>query len=92
MAKTFALQIIEETPDMGKEMKDVVTGFTGVATGFAQHMTGCDQYYLQPKIGRDKKFSDGRWFDVNSLMVTSEKQLKLDTEVDKGACCPMPEK
>jgi len=69
---------------LGREVVDMVTGFTGVATGFARYLTGCDQYFVLPKTEDAKKYPEGQWLDVNRLNATDAAQIAVPTEVDKG--------
>lgn len=34
---------------LGKTLRDRITGFSGICTGHARYLTGCDQYLLNPK-------------------------------------------
>lgn len=51
---------------LGFTFKDAITGFTGVATGFIDFISGCSQVALQPKA-TDGKMQDSQWFDVTRL-------------------------
>jgi len=65
--------------ELGQEVKDVITGFKGVATGRAQYITGCDQYLVQPTCKKDGKYPDSAWLDDGKLESTS-KTLKIKPE------------
>ncbi len=66
---------------MGSTASDILTTFTGVVTGYAQYITGCDQYLLTPK-GKDKhKKDESEWFDDNRLTINSKiKRVVLKTD------------
>lgn len=53
--------------DMGDEVRDEVTGFGGVVTGYARYLTGCAQVLVQPKVKEGGDWQEGRWFDVDRL-------------------------
>ena len=57
------------TFELGVTVRDVVTGFTGVATGAARYLTGCDQYCVSPVSNPPSKREDSCWFDENRLVV-----------------------
>ena len=52
---------------LGKEYEDKITGFSGIATGKAQYLTGCDQVCLKPKVDKDGKMQDAQWFDDGEI-------------------------
>lgn len=54
--------------ELGLEGKDKVTGFTGIITGRAQYLTGCDQYTLVPPA-KDGKLEPGQWFDEGRIEI-----------------------
>ena len=56
---------------LGKQVKDKITGFEGIATGKADYLYGCTQYSVAPKVNpTDGKVGDSYWFDEGSLEVT----------------------
>jgi hypothetical protein len=56
---------------MGLEAKDKVTGFIGIIVARSQHITGCNQYCLMPKIDKEGKIPDGHWIDEGRLEILS---------------------
>jgi len=74
---------------LGSTVSDVVTGFTGIATGKASYMTGCDQYLVQPEC-KDGAFVEGRWFDFQRLLLLPAiAPIELNNE-KPGACGMAP--
>jgi len=73
---------------LGKTVKDKITGFTGVVTGTAKYLTGCDQACVTPKADDPSKYPDGVWMDVNRLTIKKAKAVSIDTTNDKGAMSP----
>lgn len=58
----------------GVKAKSVVTGFSGIITARANHLHGCNRYWLQPPVDKDGKILDGYWFDEGELeMIPCEK-------------------
>ncbi len=57
---------------LGSKVKDVVSGFEGVAMGRAEYLTGCTQYLVAPvKLDKDNKLGDAHWFDEGRLSITA---------------------
>lgn len=58
------------TRQLGDRMKDMITGFEGVATGYVRYLTGCHQFLLAPRVKDDGALVDSQWFDESRLKVT----------------------
>ena len=66
-----------EVPDefeFGDVLRDKVTGFEGIFTGFSIYMTGCAQLFLKPKLKKNGEYPEGTWIDIDRL-----KAVKKDT-------------
>lgn len=63
---------------LGSKVRDVVTGLEGMATAWAQHLFGCDRYWVAPPIDKDGKPRDGMWIDVQSLEVVELPKFKTE--------------
>jgi hypothetical protein len=50
-------------------VKDRITGFSGVVTGFVTYLSGCNQALVVPKVGKDGSFKEGQCFDEQRLEV-----------------------
>jgi len=66
--------------ELGKEVKDKVSGLKGIITSRSENLNMCNRYYVQPKADKDMKIPDGWWLD--------EMQLKI---IGSGVA-PKPEK
>ncbi|MQU72366.1 hypothetical protein [Sinorhizobium meliloti] len=74
---------------LGSYAKDCITNFTGVVTGHAEYITGCDQYLLSPQTP-DK---EPKWFDEQRLVVDLiYAPLTLDNSNGSGADIAAPVK
>jgi len=67
---------------LGQKVRDVVTGFEGVADCRMEWMNGCVRISVQPKMRRDKEdgaqfVQDAKVFDEQQLEVLEEKPIKL---------------
>lgn len=69
---------------LGHTYSDKITGFTGVATGYVQYLTGCNQALIQPKCGDDDAMRDSQWFDQQRLEVQDAAVVTLDNGSTPG--------
>jgi len=69
-----------------KIVKDVVTGYTGVAVARIEYATGCFQYQIQPQTLNEKgEPLEGKWFDVSRVELVEDKEVftvKANTTAD----------
>lgn len=73
--------------EMGRKVKDVITGFEGVVGGRAQYLTGCNQYLVQPK-GKKDTYPTSAWVDEGRLRVVGKKKITMDdVKADEGDGC-----
>ena len=61
--------------EMGIEVRDRVTGFKGVITGYAHYMFGCDQFLVMPNVRDDGTAQDGKWFDDGRISIVPEGRV-----------------
>jgi hypothetical protein len=55
--------------ELGAEVKDCVTGFSGIVTGRADYVTGCRQYAVTPTTLKDDGSPvGGGWYDEDRLL------------------------
>lgn len=65
--------------ELGQEVRDVVTGYTGIVRGRAQYLTGCNTYAVQTrKLSDAGKPADWLWFDENVLESTQGTGVTLN--------------
>jgi hypothetical protein len=70
---------------LGSKVKDKVTGFEGIATGYVTYLTGCNQVLVAPKVGKDGVLKDSAWIDEQRLVVDSKAAtVKLDNSKANG--------
>ena len=60
---------MKRTIQMGRMAKDVVTGLKGIVVGYAEYLTGCEQYAIQP-IPKTKGVEKPgiHWLDVTRIV------------------------
>ncbi len=55
---------------LGKEYKDVISGFVGIAVAKTEWINGCTRVTLSPKLDKDGKFQDSVCIDIEQLEPT----------------------
>ena len=89
MAKTYPIEEMK----LGDTVKDIITGFEGVAIAVTKWLMSCDRVVVQPKAGKDGKLPENAAFDIGQLVVikkASEEvliasgQMKPKTSEPKG--------
>ena len=60
---------------LGSKVKDMLTGFTGTATGRTEWVFGCSRIFIEPnKLKDDGAPIEGQWFDEQRVEVVEEKE------------------
>lgn len=59
----------------GDKVKDIISGFTGIVTGKAQYMTGCNQTLVSQQDSAAK--AEAAWFDDSRLKVVKQSAVSL---------------
>lgn len=73
------------TIELGEKVKSRINGFAGVITSRAEHLNGCNRYWVEPhKTDKDGKLLDGHWFDEKDLEVIGRKKAKQPKEDPGG--------
>lgn len=62
---------------LGLRAKDQVTGFAGTVTSVSFDLYGCVQVVRQPSVDKDGQPGEGRWFDVNRLVVEQTRVMPV---------------
>ena len=65
--------------ELGDEVRDILTGFEGIAVMRAEYFNGCMQYEVQPKINEKKELPDSVYIDSQQL----EIMKKFDPDEEK---------
>ncbi|MDR3389884.1 MAG: hypothetical protein P4L92_22840 [Rudaea sp.] len=77
---------------LGRVYKDKVTGFEGVATGYVQYLTGCNQALLAPKVGSDGASREAHWLDEQRLDAVGDTVITLNNAASPGFDKPAPKR
>lgn len=75
---------IETKIDIGWDVKDKITGFTGKVTGFCTYISGCNQALVAPPLGKDGTLRDSVWIDEQRLERVGRSTVKLDNGKTPG--------
>jgi hypothetical protein len=54
-----------------------------IAVSRAEHLNGCNRYWVAPGVDKDGKLHEGYWLDESELSVTKEPVLKRKNN-DRG--------
>lgn len=71
--------------NMGLKMRDKITGFTGVVTGYVQYISGCNQMLLAPKANKEGGFVESQWFDEQRMETVEGERVVLDNGDTPGS-------
>lgn len=69
---------------LGEQYSDEYTGFKGIATAMATHITGCDRVCLEPPCKEDGTLLEACWFDDHRLLDSSNKKIVQKEEAKPG--------
>jgi hypothetical protein len=71
---------------LGSEVKDKITGVSGVAESVCFDLYGCVQVCINQGIDKEGKMKETRWIDIARLQITSSKKRMdaPDWNQDKG--------
>lgn len=77
---------------LGGKYKDKITGFEGVATGYVQYLSDCNQVLLAPRVGEDGGFFESQWFDIQRLDQVGGDVIEMDNGDTPGFDKPAPKR
>lgn len=69
--------------ELGKKVRDTVSGFVGVAVARHTYLNGCSRYSVQPEVDKDGKLPEWQAFDEMQLCIVEEKAEGLTVGVRK---------
>jgi len=74
--------------ELGTEVIDEVSGFTGIAVARHTYLNGCARISIQPKAKKDGSFIEALCFDEPQVKTLSKKKLKGDNSTGGPAKYP----
>lgn len=72
-------------PRNGDEVKDLVTGFTGIVTSVTEFLNGCRRVCVCPPAKEDNTFQDERWFDDGQIEVVQRGKVRSNPAIPEPA-------
>jgi hypothetical protein len=80
---------------VGKEVKDIITGVTGIAIGHTSWLTGCNTVGIAFRgLDKDGKMQDHMWFDDSRIEVlgkgVSARFMEKPKKAINGGPSPIP--
>ena len=77
----------------GDEVKEIITGFTGVITGSVHYLTGCNQYLVAAKAKDNFTEPISNWYDEGRLELLKNESIKPnEVKASKNGCDALPSK
>ena len=67
---------------LGMQVRDQVTGYSGVVTSVCFDLYGCIQAVVNPGTDKDGKLQEASWFDVGRLTLVSNAPVMKRPEFD----------
>ena len=77
---------------LGVKVKDKITGFEGIITGFVTYISGCNQALVVPPVKKDGSLVEAQWFDEQRLIVTNANAIRLNNDKTPGFDTPAPKR
>jgi len=75
---------------LGAKVRDKISGFEGIATGYHIYLTGCNRVSVSPKVTADMKLPDGGIFDESQLEVLELAEKPKEPTTRGGPPTVMP--
>ena len=63
--------------NLGDELKDIITGFSGIVVARSEYLTGCRHYGICPTaVSKEGKVPEWEWLDETRLELKRSKSIK----------------
>lgn len=53
------------SPALGDEVRNRITGFTGIVSSYSKHLAGCERLWVEPRVDATGKPMEGQWLDID---------------------------
>ncbi len=60
---------------LGDQVRDVITGFKGIAVSRCTYLNGCDHIGIQPKASKDGALPPMEWIDLPQVEIIKAKRV-----------------
>lgn len=78
---------------LGSKVKDRITGFAGIVTGYVTYISGCNQALVVPQVGKDGVAKEALWLDEQRCVVDRKfKPIVLDNTGTPGCDLAAPKR
>ncbi|HEX2682698.1 MAG TPA: hypothetical protein VHL77_02125 [Ferruginibacter sp.] len=68
---------------LGKQVKDKITGFEGIAIGVINYLFGCNQIGIAPPMDKEGKRPPVEWFDEGRCEIIGDGIEPASVQTDK---------
>ena len=75
---------IDPKIELGNKYKDMISGFSGIATGLTMWLSGCDTVGLNPGVDKEGKLMETQWFDINRVKEVEAEKKEINTTKPPG--------
>lgn len=75
---------------MGLKVREKITGFEGIVTGYCIYISGCNQALVAPATDENGKHVEAMWWDEQRLDVIGTDRVTLDNGDTPGCDIPAP--
>lgn len=79
------MDAVESFNFLGMEVRDRVTGYTGIVTSICFDLYGCIQGLVHPGLDADGKNKDLCWFDIGRLEVIGDLPVMEQPDFISGS-------
>ena len=86
-ARRFALDAKNQI-ELGEKVRDIVTGFTGIAMARVEYLNGCVQFCVKPMAKKVDCMPDGHYIDIGQLERVRGGILGLIQKATTGGVMP----
>lgn len=69
---------------LGSKVRDIVTGYTGIAVNRVEYLNGCIQYCVKPSVGKDGALPAGEYIDDQQLEILADGGISVPTKETGG--------
>lgn len=70
--------------ELGRKVRDIISGFEGITTGYVNYISGCNQVLVSPTVDKDGKRRESEWFDEQRMVMIDETIIKLNNTGGNG--------
>jgi hypothetical protein len=70
--------------ELGDEVRDTISGFTGVCSGMFRYINGCTRCMVEPRKLHDGKVIEAMTFDVSQLTVVKKAVVPVFAGAEQG--------